>query len=159
MNSLFKTYLHLLLYLILFNACIISITISLHELGHLSLGNYLECKGKAVLFDLNNFNTYTELSCPEYVSSEILAYGAFIFVLPFALAFLLLKEFPEKNFCWIIIGLGIVTGSLDIVEIFKIPSAYYFSLIFGIILICFGEFSLSDSILERIETKKFKLPE
>ena len=143
---MWKTWVSPLVYIVLLNASFMTVTICLHELGHFFLGLELGCSwGRIILIDSKNFHTYTELECTN-VSKRLLALGAFIFVVPFAFLFLILK-IPERNFCWTILGLGLFSGGVDLVEIFKLPFLYHFSIIMGIGLICFAELRLSDKIL------------
>ncbi|MBI4020458.1 MAG: hypothetical protein HY367_03935 [Candidatus Aenigmarchaeota archaeon] len=144
--NIWKPIMYLLTYIVLLNTVLFISSISLHELGHLAVGNLLGCEsGKIVLVDLDLFEQstigpYTEISCPPSVELIYLGLSGHAFIVPFGLAFLLLRRFPEKNFAYVIIGLALMLGGLDMFLVFRdqlfIP---FISLIPGIALFCLGE--------------------
>ena len=81
----------------LFNSSILSITLTLHEAGHLYIGYLNGCTGRIVLIDLENNKTYTEIVCDEPINEIILSLGCYLFVIPFAILFLLLNMPERKN--------------------------------------------------------------
>lgn len=106
MEPLKWEYFTTIVYFILFNTAILSLTVSLHELGHGYLGLTYGCNGKIVLLDLGGEGTYTSLECKQSVSEKTLALGSFIFTLPLSFIFLLLGKLPEKIFFFCRVGFG-----------------------------------------------------
>jgi len=121
-----------------------SSTLLLHELGHFFLGAEAGCKNiKLVLLD-SELGTYTEMNCPKEQSFFFASLGAFIFVVPFSLSFLFLKNFPEKNLSWISLGFNFTIGLVDFPPIIFVQMAGAF---FGFLLIGYGEMVLIDDLL------------
>lgn len=141
MNLLSKDYLSVFMYFLLFNMAVLTLTVTLHELGHLFVGISNDCSGKIVLIDTEKGLTYTELQCDRAVNDVMLSLGCFIFVVPLAFMFLLLRM-PEKNFFYVILGIGASTSSMDIVDLFHIPILLYIMTIIGTALVVYGEFIL-----------------
>ncbi|NIO45174.1 MAG: hypothetical protein GTN36_06530 [Candidatus Aenigmarchaeota archaeon] len=122
----------------LFNLSILSVTLTLHESGHLYVGYLSGCNGRIILIDLENTKTYTEVKCNMPVNEVILSLGCFLFVIPFAILFLLLNM-PEKNFFYVILGLGLSTSSLDILGILNNDVVFYTLVTLGTFLVIYGE--------------------
>lgn len=122
----------------LFNLSILSITLTLHELGHLYVGYLNGCTGRVVLIDLKNNKTYSEIECNNPINNFILSLGCYLFVIPFSLMFLAL-DMPERNFFYVIFGLGLSTSSLDIADIFNNDIIFYILVTLGTFLIIYGE--------------------
>ena len=138
MNILSKEYFQVFLYFILFNSSILSITVVLHEFGHLYIGYLGGCTGKVVLIDTVKNMTYTELQCQNIINGTLLSLGAFLFIIPLSILFLLLRM-PERNFFYVILGLGVSTSSLDILSIFNSSILFYALITFGTFLVIYGE--------------------
>ncbi len=138
MKSFFKQYFQIFLYFMLFNLSILSVTLTLHESGHLYVGYLSGCNGRIILIDLENTKTYTEVKCNMPVNEVILSLGCFLFVIPFAILFLLLNM-PEKNFFYVILGLGLSTSSLDILGILNNDVVFYTLVTLGTFLVIYGE--------------------
>lgn len=122
----------------LFNLSILSVTLTLHEMGHLYIGYLNGCTGKVVLFDLENNKTYSEIVCDNPINEVILSLGCYLFVIPFAVLFLLLNM-PERNFFYVIFGLGLSTSSLDILDILNNDIIFYLLITLGTFLVIYGE--------------------
>jgi len=143
---------YLMAYIILLNFAVIVAGIALHELGHLAAGMLFNCKGgEVVMIDLlnpaANPGPYTSMSCPAMVSGNMAAFlgvSGFMFVIPFALAFLMLKRFPEKNLAYVIIGFSLGLASLDLLLVLAHYAVIYASLAAGVLVMCMGESFLLD---------------
>ena len=136
----------------LFNSSILSITITLHELGHLYIGYLNGCTGRVVLIDLENSKTYSEIVCDRPINETILSLGCYLFVIPFAVLFLLLNM-PERNFFYVILGLGLSTSSLDILDVLNNEIIFYILVTLGTFLVIYGEALLiNDRIFMTKET-------
>jgi len=138
MKTFFKGYFQVFLYFMLFNLSILSVTVTLHEMGHLYIGYLNDCTGRVVLIDLENYKTYCEIECNKSINEIILSLGCYLFVIPFSILFLLLNM-PERNFFYVIFGLGLSTSSLDILSIFNSDIVFYFLVTLGTFLIIYGE--------------------
>lgn len=137
---LFKTF----IFTILLNVLICTSTLLLHELGHFFLGMQAECKNiKLVLLD-SELGTYTEMNCKKEQPLYFALIGAFIFVLPFSLSFLILKNFPEKNLFWISLGFNFTIGLTDFPPI---AFAQIAGIFVGFLLVSYGEMVLIDDLL------------
>jgi len=152
MKTFFKEYFQVFLYFMLFNLSILSITITLHELGHLYIGYLNGCTGRVVLIDLENSKTYSEIVCDRPINETILSLGCYLFVIPFAVLFLLLNM-PERNFFYVILGLGLSTSSLDILDVLNNEIIFYILVTLGTFLVIYGEALLiNDRIFMTKET-------
>lgn len=160
MPTFLKEYFQVFLYFMLFNASILSITLTLHEMGHLYIGILNGCTGRIVMIDLKsskaNSQTYTEIECDKPVNDSILSLGCYLFVIPFAILFLLLNM-PERNFFYVILGIGLSTSSLDIVGIINNDIIFYVLVTLGTFLIIYGESLLVNSRIFKIEEVPVKL--
>lgn len=147
-----KPFAYLMAYIILLNFAVIVAGIVLHELGHLAAGMLFNCKGgEVVMIDLlnpaANPGPYTRMSCPAPVSGNMAAFlgvSGFMFAIPFALAFLILKRFPEKNLAYVIIGFSLGLASLDLLLVLAHYAVIYASLAAGVLVMCMGESFLLD---------------
>ena len=147
-GNFLKTPLVLLLCTVLFNILIVSSTLVLHEAGHFITGLYVGCKNiKLVLFD-STLGTYTEMNCPTEQPAYFPLIGAFMLTLPFSLSFLLLRNFPERNFFWISLGFNFIISMTDM---FGIVPLQFFSFALGLFLIVFDEIVLIDKLLLSVE--------
>jgi hypothetical protein len=135
--SVLREYSQIILYFLIFNLSILSITVTLHELGHLYLGYLNGCTGKVVLVDLEE-GAYCEIICDHPVQKEILSLGCFLFAVPFSILFLGLN-LPERNFFYVVLGLDISTSALDMVNVFHSEIVFPIPIIIGIFLIVYGE--------------------
>ena len=140
----------------LFNASILSVTLTLHEMGHLYIGTLNGCTGRIVLIDLKNDKTYTEIECDKPVNDFILSLGCYLFVIPFSILFLLLNM-PERNFFYVILGIGLSTSSLDIMGVLNNNIIFYILVTLGTFLIIYGESLLVNSRIFKIEEIPVKL--
>jgi hypothetical protein len=141
--------LSVLVFVLVSNVLIVITTTILHEMGHLFVGILYGCRGKIIFLDTETLATYSQLICEE--TNIFISIGSFIFTIPFALLFLLLKP-PERNFFKIIFGLSIFSGSLDISEAFGLPFLFYIPYIIGFIIICYGECILIDNVIKRYKS-------
>jgi len=158
--SIWKSSMHLLSYIILLNIAIFFITIVLHEAGHLAVGHALGCSGgNIVLTDLINPlppGPYTNLICPVGIQQNMLLFlymSGFLFIVPFGLAFLSLKKFPEKNLTYLVLGSGFILGAMDIYYVSFSFIFSYLSVVVGLVLFCLGEIILVD---EHFSSRKHK---
>lgn len=151
-----QKYLSIALYFIIFNYAILTLTVTLHEMGHISMGWLHGCNGKIIFLDfMQGGNTYTLLECKYFISEKFLAFGAFVYTIPFSIIFLLLKNFPEKRFFYVVTGLTILTASLDIEKILGISSLSFFIDIFSVFPILYGEaLMISEKIISARTTVK-----
>jgi hypothetical protein len=153
MPTFLKEYFQVFLYFILFNASILSVTLTLHEMGHLYMGTLNGCTGRIVMVDLKSktySQTYTEIECDKPVNDFILSLGCYLFVIPFAILFLLLNM-PERNFFYVILGIGLSTSSLDIMGILNNNIIFYILVTLGTFLIIYGESLLVNNRIFKIE--------
>ena len=156
MPPFLKEYFQVFLYFMLFNASILSVTLTLHEMGHLYIGTLNGCTGRIVLIDLKSSKTYTEIECDKPVNDFILSLGCYLFVMPFAILFLLLNM-PERNFFYVILGIGLSTSSLDILGVLNNNIIFYILVTLGTFLIIYGESLLVNSRIFKIEEIPIKL--
>ncbi|MCK5233918.1 MAG: hypothetical protein KAJ91_03805 [Candidatus Aenigmarchaeota archaeon] len=108
-----KPLLYIILYLALMNVVLVFASLALHEAGHFFIGSMHSCTGEVVLFNSDNTGPYTMLSCPKDAPMNIINMAGFLFILPFAAMFFMLKKYPERNFGLIIVGIALVMSSLD----------------------------------------------
>jgi len=144
-RNLWISFLRLMVYITLLNVSIFASSIVLHELGHLATGNFYGCEGgQIIIMDLlpETPDPYTELTCPEPVQEIILALSGFFFVIPFGAVFLFLRRFPEKNFAYVIFGLAIQLGALDMLVALPYPYIPYVFMFVGMFIIALGELLL-----------------
>jgi len=87
---------------------------------------------------MKNYQTYSEIQCNKNANHIAMSLGCYLFVIPLAFLFLLLN-IPEKNFFYVIFGLGLSTSSLDIIEIFSNDILFYFLVTAGTFLVIYGE--------------------
>jgi len=156
MSTFLKEYFQVFLYFMLFNASILSVTLTLHEMGHLYIGTLYGCTGRIILIDLKSSKTYTEIECDKPVNDFILSLGCYLFVIPLAILFLLLNM-PERNFFYVILGIGLSTSSLDIMGVLNNNIIFYILVTLGTFLIIYGESLLVNSRIFKIEEIPVKL--
>jgi hypothetical protein len=156
MSTFLKEYFQVFLYFMLFNSSILSVTLTLHEMGHLYIGTLNDCIGRIVLIDLKSSKTYTEIECDKPVNDFILSLGCYLFVIPFSILFLLLNM-PERNFFYVILGIGLSTSSLDILGVLNNNIIFYILVTLGTFLIIYGESLLINSRIFKIEEIPVKL--
>ena len=148
-------YFHLLFYILLFNTSMITATIVLHEGGHFLVGSSFGCKdAKIILLDSYTMSTYTQMSCPPEVPVLPLLLGGFLLIIPFSLSFLLLRGFPEKFFCYVILGFNLIISLTDIMIITDAFAYILAIIIAGFGLIVYGETLLINKFLIFIEKRK-----
>ncbi len=125
--------------MIIINIVILISTLSLHELGHALSGKILGCaSAKAVIFDTNYNNPYTELVCQD--SQQKTAYAAgFIITTFFGLTFLAFEDKKQRILSLVVIGFGIFLAALDIVEITGVSIMQYIFILFGLISLVIGQ--------------------
>lgn len=137
-ESLIGKYAYLLFYIMAMSAVIFIATVSLHEIGHVLVGNYFGCTGgRGIIIDIKVPGAYAEMSCPEASPRGLIAAGSMLLVIPFAGAFFILRRFSERHFAWVILGIGFVTSGLDFAGI--TPALGYISAALGVLLCCVGE--------------------
>jgi hypothetical protein len=151
MRKIQKIFFIALIFTILLNILVCSSALLLHELGHFFLGIQAGCKNiKLVLMD-SELGTYTEMNCPNEQPFYFPFLGAFIFVLPFLLSFLLLKNFPEKNLFFIGLGFNVTVAITDFPPI---PFLQILGFFVGLGVILYGEIVLIDKLLSFIKGVK-----
>ncbi len=140
----------LFLLIILFNITILYTGAVLHEWGHYLAGTvFSNCGGEIILFDTTFFGPYTKLNCPTTPNTLFLDLSSFMLIIPFALCFLLLNGFPEKNYFFIILGVAIMSASLDIQHLTGLEIAHITSLFIGVGVYLSGQYLLTDSVFKR----------
>ncbi|MEM5879071.1 MAG: hypothetical protein QXU74_01080 [Candidatus Aenigmatarchaeota archaeon] len=116
----------------------------LHEMGHFLLGIHAGCKNiRLVLLD-SELGTYTEMVCPKEQPFYFSFAGAFLFVIPFILSFLLLENFLEKNLFFVGLGFNFIIAITDFPAITALQ-ILGFSI--GFCMISYGEMVLIDKLL------------
>ncbi|MBU5690078.1 MAG: hypothetical protein QXM68_03240 [Candidatus Aenigmatarchaeota archaeon] len=134
MKSLFRS----ISSMILINILIILSTITLHELGHALSGKLLGCaQAKAVIYDTESANPYTELVCYDKVDKMYLS-GLALTTL-FGISFLTFDDKPNRYLSIVIIGFGIFLSSLDVFDLTGYNFFKYFFMIFGLISFIIGQ--------------------
>jgi len=131
----------------LFNILTVGSTVVLHESGHYITAYCAGCKHIKLVFLDSDVGTYTEMACPTEHPLYFAALGALLLTLPFALAFLLLRNLPEKNIFWISFGFNLTIMVVDIPEILLLKPA---SFVLGLVFFTIGEILLIDSLFEHI---------
>jgi membrane-bound metal-dependent hydrolase YbcI (DUF457 family) len=141
-----------LAFFLLLNLMVTVTVVILHETGHAFVGTFMGCSNAEVFITFPMVTVTTELICPSGVEG-IIAFGAFLFAVPFSLAFMLLGRLPERRLVWIALGLIIFTASQDMVTITGFQLLFPFSLFVGLGLILYGEDELimgMRSMMEKI---------
>jgi hypothetical protein len=141
---------HFASYLVILNIIIITISVALHELGHLTVGVLAGCGSGSIAIG-NIINPvapwlYSSLACPAPVNQgmiTLLGLGGFLFIIPFALAFTILRKRPERNCSIIIIGISIVLAGLDLLLVVPHDIIVYIALAAGLAVMCAGEVFLA----------------
>ncbi|MEM5777407.1 MAG: hypothetical protein QXJ06_03080 [Candidatus Aenigmatarchaeota archaeon] len=134
--------------MIIMNVVILISTLTIHELGHALTGKILGCvSAKAIIYDSQAINPYTELVCLQ-TQQKATYFAGLILTTVFGLSFLILEK-PYKAFSIVIIGFGIFLAALDIVEITGINIMQYIFIFFGmsgliIGQILYGIFSIKE---------------
>jgi len=127
-----------LLQMIIINLTILISTLTIHELGHALAGKLLGCaSAKAVIFDSNSPNPYTELSC--YREEKTTYAAGLLLTTIFGLSFLTFETKPQKILSLVIIGFGIFLASLDIVEFTGLNFIQYIFIFFGLLSLITGQ--------------------
>jgi hypothetical protein len=146
---------YLVLYLVILNIIIIMASVALHELGHLSVGLFIGCQGEGVtvnnLLNPNIPGIYTALSCPSSVEHHLaffLGISGFVFLIPFGLAFLIIRNKPERNLALVIIGFSLILAGLDLLLVMPQNIVVYIALAISIALMCTGEIFLVTDYLD-----------
>ena len=133
----------------IFNIGIVLSLLSLHEVGHVLFGMYMGCQsGKAIIFDTSQQGPYAELICSGEVNYSFAYIGSLIIPMIFGSIFLFLKNTPQRNFFFVILGFSILFCSLDIVAITGIQTMEYCFIVLGIIFVVIGELLTSISYSE-----------
>jgi hypothetical protein len=136
------------LYVLLINISVILATVVLHETGHAILGDNLGCTNiKIVIYDQQNSNTYTQMSCPNNVTIEPLALAGFLLIIPYALLFVFLKRFSEKHFSIIIMGFNFMLSLPDLVAVTGSVLLSSVITMIGALLVVLGEALFIDKAL------------
>jgi len=151
-----QKYLPVLLYVVVFNIIVVTAVVVVHEEGHFFAGSYLGCNNiKIVLFDSSLLSTYTQMACSSQIPTQILLLGGFLLVTPLAISLLVLKDFNERYFCWVILGFNFIISSSDIATLSGVWQVSFLFVILGAAAIVVGEIMLSDRLLilkEEIKT-------
>ena len=141
MEKALASTLSIMMNLVLLNIAVFLSTLSLHEMGHVVVGMYTGCEsGKVILYDSGQPGPYAELMCSSGVDERFALGGSLLATTVFGSLFLFLRDSPQRNLFFVIIGFGIFFGSLDIVMITGIVMMQYVFIVFGMLLIIIGEF-------------------
>lgn len=117
---------------------------SIHEIGHASVGVIFGCKyEKAILFDSNFVGPYTELYCSK-IDYFFIFLSSLIITSSFSSMFLFLNS-PTKNLFLISLGLSIIFSSLDVTIATNIQSLFYPIISLGFMITAIGEYFIADS--------------
>lgn len=142
------------IYIVLFNVAILCTSVILHEGGHYLVGTLLDgCEGVIILYDTQMFGPYTVLECPESVDVSLLYLTGLLLMIPYGLLFLILKEFPERHYFVIILGLSVFGASLDFQALTGSELVFIIRLIGGAVIFLIGEYLLLDRTFNRFEKK------
>lgn len=143
-----KSYSQILTYLVLMNTAIVLSTVLLHEFGHVVAGEQFGCTNiKLVMYDSETSDTFTQMSCPENAPVAPIALAGFLFAVPFALLFVLIKDFPEKYFSLVILGFNFVISTSDILSITGVPVYQAILIVAGGAIVIIGESLIIDKLI------------
>ena len=145
-----KRFISSLTSIVLTTVIVLVASISLHEVGHLVLGDMLGCTGgKIILFDdANPTGPYTSMACSAQ-NQALLSLTGFPFPLIFAAAFYLLGG-RERYLSFLFLGFGVLLGGVDILIIYNSAIATALLSLFGMSFICWGEIRYLNLQLEDI---------
>lgn len=136
---------------LLLNSLVFLSLLSLHELGHAFLASFLGCDAKAIIFDSNKVNPYTEIDCGRNL--RIVALGGLIFTLPLAFLFKMF-EAEESYFFYVVLGLSLFLSSLDLSLLSSLEILKYLSGVMGMGLMIYGECKLGWKMGENFKDLK-----
>jgi hypothetical protein len=143
----------IILNIILVNGVVTLAILGIHEISHVLVGMQLGCEsGKAILFDTSEKGPYAEVYCPAKMNptkNALIHIGSFLLPSVFGFLFLFLRNWSEKSLFFIILGLSLLFCSLDIVAVSNIESLFFLSMTIGILIIIFGEISLTSAYIKR----------
>jgi hypothetical protein len=123
--------------MIIINLAILISTLTIHELGHALTGKLLGCvTARAVIFDSNSPNPYTELVCQKEEKTTYLA-GLALTTL-FGLSFLAFED-KQRPLSLVIIGFGIFLAALDVVEFTRLNFMQYLFMLSGLVSLIIGQ--------------------
>jgi len=124
--------------MIIINIAILISTLTIHELGHALAGKMLGCaSAKAIIFDSNSLNPYTELNCQK---EEKTTYAAGLLLTSiFGFSFLASETKSQKTLSLVIIGFGIFLASLDVVELTSLNFMQYIFMFSGLAVLISGQ--------------------
>jgi len=126
--------------MIIMNIAILIATLTIHELGHALAGKFLGCaNAKAVIYDSQSSNPYTELVCQEKNQKAAYISGLMLTTL-FGMSFLLFERKNEKIFSLIITSFGFFLAALDIVEVTGMSIMQYIFIFIGLSGLVIGQF-------------------
>jgi hypothetical protein len=147
MKRIYRTSFLCLTCVVVFNILITSATVFLHEISHFLAGIYFGCKEiRVVLIEYPNLKAYTEMKCQPNIQYIFPALAPLILISSFSTLFLSLKNLPEKNFCWIIIGFNLIISISDMLQF--IPTfLIYLQSIMGILLVISGQYLFINGII------------
>jgi len=146
MKRIYKISFLCLICVVIFNILITSATIFLHEISHFLGGTYFGCKEvKTVFMGYPDLKAYTEIICQQDKQYVFSALFPLILISLFSILFLSLKNLPEKNFCWIIIGFNFVISISDILHF--MPKFLIYSELIGLVLIVYGQFLFINEVI------------
>jgi|GEM_PF-3272529 len=148
-------------YLVLLNLIICAAGLLLHELGHLASGSWIGCSGGGIaagdMLNLTVPGVFTALICPAPVGHGMAAFlglSGFLFIVPFALAFMALKQRPEKNFAYVLLGFSVVLAGLDLLLVLPFSFVVYAALAGGVAVLCIGEVFLVGDYMDYLKHSK-----
>jgi len=156
-----KKPLRLVSYLVFLNVIICAAGLLLHELGHLAAGAWIGCAGTGIaagdMLNLTIPGVFTALVCPARVGHDTAAFlglSGFLFIVPFALAFMPLKQMPEKNLAYVLLGFSVVLAGLDLLLVLPFSFVVYAAFAAGVAVLCMGEVFLVGDYVDYLKHKK-----
>ncbi|MEM5801033.1 MAG: hypothetical protein QW350_03915 [Candidatus Aenigmatarchaeota archaeon] len=125
--------------MIIMNIVILVATLTLHELGHALAGKALGCvTAKAIIYDSQTTNPYTELVCNRSDQKATYVSGLILTTF-FGISFLAFENKSQKTLSLVIIGFGIFLSALDIVEITGLSIMQYIFISLGLLSLVIGQ--------------------
>ncbi|MEM0473124.1 MAG: hypothetical protein QXF88_00165 [Candidatus Aenigmatarchaeota archaeon] len=125
--------------MIIINILIILSTVTLHELGHALSGKFFGCaQARAVIFDTENPNPYTELVCESNNVDKMYLSGIFLTTV-FGFAFLTFDSKANRYLSIVVVFFGIFLASLDIIEVTGQIFAKYIFMFLGLSGLVIGQ--------------------
>lgn len=128
--------------LILFNLILLS-SLVIHEFGHIASAKMLDCEYKAYLFEENGRDLQTEVLCGDQMTVLEVALGGVLSVIILSFLLFLIGGALSKAISHVMVGIGIIISSKDLVNIGLSESIVLLLGLVGIIFIILGVIKLS----------------